>query len=256
MEKCEDEHMKKSRTLFEKTENRDTFFARVHEFVLPYHEGALLIAKAYQVAKEAFRGVKRKRGERYFEHCRAVALILIDHADTRDCEVLAAALLHDIVEDCPGWNARRVKKEFGPRVAELVATLTMPTRKFRSRDKRLHAYHRQLFLGPKEALVIKLADRLHNLLTASSLSRSAQLRMTEETEAVYLPIAKERGVLYDELCAVVAARKESLEEKKTQHEQVVKTKEAPTEMKRSIYGDGKWHSNYPDAHGWRWSSHD
>ena len=72
------EHMKKNFILFEKLENRDTFFERVHRFVLPYHEGALLIAKAYQTAKNAHRGMKRKRGERYFEHCRAVALVLMD----------------------------------------------------------------------------------------------------------------------------------------------------------------------------------
>lgn len=243
--------MLKKMTLFENTENRDTFFGRVHEFVLPYHDGALLIAKAYQVSKGAFRGIKRKRGERYFEHCRAVALILIDLADVRDYEVLAAALLHDIVEDCPGWNARRVKKEFGSRVAELVAALTIPKREFKSRETRNHAYNRQLFLAQKEALTIKLADRLHNLSTSSSLSRIAQLRMIEETEAVYLPVAKERGILYNELCAVIAARKGSLEEKKIRHEQVRETEEAPAGVKESVHVDDKLHS-IPRDTGWRW----
>ncbi|OGZ11915.1 MAG: hypothetical protein A2942_01995 [Candidatus Lloydbacteria bacterium RIFCSPLOWO2_01_FULL_50_20] len=236
------EHMKKNFILFEKLENRDTFFERVHRFVLPYHEGALLIAKAYQTAKNAHRGMKRKRGERYFEHCRAVALVLMDHADVRDPEVLTAALLHDIVEDVPLWDVRRVRKEFGPRVAELVSALTIPARKFKSREKRLSAYHRQLCSAPKEALTIKLADRLHNLMTSTALSRNAQLRMVKETEAVYLSIAKERGILCDELCAAIAERRGSLGEKK---------------VEESISHDGQWHPNYLDAHEWwreRWQT--
>ncbi|OGZ07591.1 MAG: hypothetical protein A3C93_02265 [Candidatus Lloydbacteria bacterium RIFCSPHIGHO2_02_FULL_54_17] len=208
--KFKGEKMRKRLTLFEQREDRDTFFERVHQFVLPYHDGAILVAKAYQASKEAFRGVKRKRGERYFEHCRAVALIAMDMLGVRDPEVVAAALLHDVVEDIPGWNVGRIKKEFSPRIARLVSALTMPTRKFNSRERRMEAYHRQLCSGPKEALTIKFADRLHNLSTASSLSRSAQLRMIEETEVVYLPIAKERGILYKELKQAIASCKRAL----------------------------------------------
>ncbi len=77
------------------TENRDTFFRRIHTFILPYHRGASAIADAYKAAKEGHRGSKRSRGERYFEHCRAVAIILIDIVCIRDWETIAAALLHD-----------------------------------------------------------------------------------------------------------------------------------------------------------------
>lgn len=192
-------------------ENRDTFFARVHRFVLPYHDGALLVAKAYKAAKDAFRGVKRKRGERYFEHCRSVALIGMDLLGIRDPEVIAALLLHDIVEDCsPEWPIERVNHEFGQRVAALVAALSMPTGVFASREERQSAYHAQLHAGPPETFDGKLADRLHNLLSCDALTLAAQWRMIEETEKSYLPIAKERGILYKELKQAIAARKKAL----------------------------------------------
>lgn len=201
--------MRKNLTLFEKAENRDTFFKRVHEFVLPYHDGALLVGRAYQATKEAFRGIKRKRGERYFEHCRAVALVMMDLLGIRDPEVLSAALLHDIVEDCSNeWPIERVEKEFGPRVAKLVLAVSVPSGKFASREERMDAYHRQLLAGPSETFAIKLSDRLHNLLTCAALTPEAQLRMIEETEKVYLPIAKERGLLYRELREAIAEKKE------------------------------------------------
>lgn len=189
------------------TENRDTFFVRVHRFVLPYHAGALLVAKAYEAAKNAHRTQKRKRGERYFEHCRAVAIILMDIVGIHDPEVIAAALLHDILEDCSTeWTRECIEREFGKKVAELVAAMTMPDGEFASRDERLHAYHTQLLAFPK-ALPIKLADRLHNLSTCYSLSYDKQLRMIAETEEVYLPLAKEKNILYEELCAVIFERK-------------------------------------------------
>jgi GTP pyrophosphokinase len=196
-------------------ENRDTFFARIHGFVLPYHDGALLVAKAYKTAKDAFRGVKRKRGERYFEHCRAVALIAIDLVGVREPAVIAALLLHDIVEDCPEWTIERVEHEFGQRVARLVAALSMPTGIFASRDERQHAYHAQLHAGPPETFLGKFADRLHNLLSCEALTPEAQWRMIDETEKNYLPIAKERRILYTELMRAIAARKKALGKSRT-----------------------------------------
>jgi len=192
-------------------ENRDTFFARVHQFVLPYHDGAILVASAYKEAKDAFRKIKRKRGERYFEHCRAVALIAMDLLGISDPEVVAAALLHDIVEDCgEEWPIKRVEEKFGRRVRDLVAALSMPTGGFASREERMRAYHAQLLAGPKETFLLKFSDRLHNLLTCSAMPHEAQWRMIEETEKDYLPIAKERSILHKELKQAIAARKRAL----------------------------------------------
>lgn len=193
------------------SENRDTFFRRVHEFVLPYHDGAVLIANAYKEAKAAFDGVKRKRGERYFEHCRGVALIVMDILGIRDADVVAAALLHDILEDCSEtWNRERLLSEFGPRVTALVVALSIPEGAFTGREERMAAYHAQLLAGPPETIPLKLADRLHNLWTSGALSRAAQERMIEETERDYLPLARARGILWKELRAIIKERKRVL----------------------------------------------
>ncbi len=187
--------MLKQLQFLDRGENRDTFFERVHNFVQPYHDDALLIAKAYKVAKDEFRGKQRKRGERYFEHCRAVALILVDVFGVFDPEVIEAALLHDVIEDC-GWTRERLTKEFGERVAALVDGVSMPSGEFTTREERIEAYHQKFMLAANmdaRVVLIKLADRLHNLSTCHSLSREAQVRMVEETKEVYLPLAKTSG---------------------------------------------------------------
>lgn len=203
--------MQNTLKFLDQREDRDTFFQRVHVFVLPYHQGALLIAKAYEEAKMAFKGVQRKRGERYFEHCRAVALILMDVVGIRNPAIIAAALLHDIVEDCEAeWPIERVYAEFGPEVGALVRAMTMPTEEFASRELRLEAYHSQLLAGPADVLYIKFADRLHNLTTCEALSRENQLRMMEETECIYIPLAKTKGALWQELVQVLRLRRKTI----------------------------------------------
>ena len=204
--------MQKKFTLHGSAENRDTFFTRVHRFVLPYHEGALLIARAYQDSKDGFRGVKRKRGERYFEHPRAVALILMDILDVREPEEIAAALLHDHVEDLKdsGWTLSRIADRYNERVAQYVGALTMPEGTFANREERLHAFHEQIFAAPINVIAIKFADRLHNLSTCDAMSREAQRRMIDETRATYLPFAKTHALLYRELLAEIAIREDAL----------------------------------------------
>lgn len=204
--------MQQKLKLLQGVENRDTFFARVHRFVLPYHEGALLIARAYQDAKDGFRGVKRKRGERYFEHPRAVALILMDILDVREPEEIAAALLHDHVEDLKeeGWTKERITDRYNARVAGYVEALTMPEGEFASREERLEAFHEQIFSAPKVVIAVKFADRLHNLSTCDAMPLEAQRRMIDETRRVYLPFAKTHDILYAELAEMVAIRERSL----------------------------------------------
>ncbi len=182
-------------------ENRRTFFERVHKFLCPYHEGPILIARAYQDAKTGFDGILRKSGERYFEHCRWVAIILMDLAGVTDWNELAAALLHDNIEDLKkkGWTYRRIADRYNLQVAQYVRALSMPNRRFKSREARMEAYHLQIFNGPVAVKRIKLADRLHNLVTCESLPALAQMRMVEETELQYIPLARKLGVLYSEL---------------------------------------------------------
>lgn len=191
------------------SENRDTFFRRIHSFILPYHEGALLVADAYNASKEGHRGSKRSRGERYFEHCRAVAIILIDIVGVRDWETIAAALLHDHMEDCRGWTKARIQKKWGAEVAKLVAAVSMPEGDFPDRETRMAAYHAQFLAaisgGNLRALMIKLADRLHNLSSCESVSYERQWRMVDETEELYLPLSEKHGILYRELSDMIAS---------------------------------------------------
>lgn len=193
-------------------ENRDTFFRRVHMFVLPYHNDALLIAKAYQVSKDAFRGKKRARGERYFEHCRAVPLILMDVFGILDAQAIMAALLHDAIEDCD-MTREEITLVFGENVGMLVDGVSIPQGDFANREERMAAYHQKFLAATQKdirVLLIKLADRLHNLSTCHSLSCEAQIRMVKETEEFYIPLAKEHGVPHKELEAVIVQIKERL----------------------------------------------
>lgn len=206
--------MLKQLAFLEGREDRESFFRRVHLFALPYHNDALLVAKAYQVAKETFRGTHRKQGERYFEHCRAVALILMDILHQTDIQAIVAALLHDIIEDCGNsWPLTRVESEFGSTTSFLVGALTMPLGDYADRDERIAAFHAQILKATAtdmRVIMIKLADRLHNLVTCDALIRENQLRMVEETEKLYLPYAKQYGILYKELSQVLRFRRKTL----------------------------------------------
>ena len=205
--------MLKQLAFLEGAENRESFFRRVHTFARPYQRDALLIAKAYQEAKDTFRGTHRQQGERYFEHCRAAALILMDILGMTDAEAIAAALLHDIIEDCRRtWWRSRVEHEFGPVVAFLVDAVTMPEGDFPDRDSRIAAFHEQILAATAidvRVIKIKLADRLHNLVTCDALSREKQLRMVEETEKLYIPYAKQYDILFKELSQVLRIRRKA-----------------------------------------------
>ncbi len=204
--------MQKQLALLGMSENRDAFFRRIHRFILPHHDGDTLIGNAYKAAKKAHKGIQRARGERYFEHCRAVALILIDIFGIQDAELIAAALMHDTIEDCD-WTRERIALEFGESVASLVDGVSMPEGEFPSRESRLEAYHQKFMaaaaIDPR-VILLKIADRMHNLLTCEALARDKQLRMIEETEAVYLPLAKDYRVLYTKLSQVVRMRRKTL----------------------------------------------
>jgi len=181
-------------------EKREHFFRRIsfHYPTLDYRYKE--IEKAYNYAKDAFRDKKRDGGERYFEHIRAVALILIDYLRVKDYQLIVAALLHDIVEDCPSWTVERVKQEFGHEVALLVQYLTKPSEKeFSSKKDRLRAYLLRFENAPRNFFLIKLADRLHNVITLWSCAVEKRSRKIAETREEYLPYAEKHFILFYEL---------------------------------------------------------
>jgi GTP diphosphokinase / guanosine-3',5'-bis(diphosphate) 3'-diphosphatase len=154
-----------------------------------------LLEQAYQTAERAHEGQTRKSGEPFIEHPLAVAGIL---ADLRlDTTTLTAALLHDTVEDTDS-TLEGIEREFGDDVAHIVDGLTKLDRlEFQTRELAQAENVRKMIVamaGDIRVLLIKLADRLHNMRTVDALSPGKQRRMATETLEIYAPLANRLGV--------------------------------------------------------------
>jgi GTP pyrophosphokinase len=154
-----------------------------------------LVQKAYARASEAHVGQHRASGEAYVEHPIYVASILADFG--LDAQTLCAALLHDTVEDTD-LTLDEVESEFGPGVARLVEGVTKLSRiEFRS-DQQVHAENiRRMLLAMADdirVVLIKLADRLHNMRTLDVLPDARRRRISRETLDIYAPLAHRLGM--------------------------------------------------------------
>lgn len=166
--------------------------------VLKYHPSTdiSMIEKAYKVASEAHEGQKRKSGEPYIIHPLCVAIILADLE--LDKETIVAGLLHDAVEDT--WMTyEEVEKEFGLEVALLVDGVTKLGQLSYSADKvEVQAENlRKMFLAMAKdirVILIKLADRLHNMRTLQYMRPEKQQEKARETMDIYAPIAMRLGI--------------------------------------------------------------
>ena len=166
--------------------------------VLKYHPSTdiSMIEKAYKVASEAHEGQKRKSGEPYIIHPLCVAIILADLE--LDKETIVAGLLHDAVEDT--WMTyEEVEKEFGSEVALLVDGVTKLGQLSYSADKvEVQAENlRKMFLAMAKdirVILIKLADRLHNMRTLQYMRPEKQQEKARETMDIYAPIAMRLGI--------------------------------------------------------------
>lgn len=180
--------------------DRVCFFAVVATFYPPTSKEYRFIQKAYNTAKEAFREENRDSGVRYFEHLRAVALIVMVYLRVRDYRIIAAALLHDIIEDIPEWDFGRLRLEFGKDVAELVWWVTKPpVRDGESKLERNAKFHVNLSRGPRKAIIVKLADRLHNVITLWDCAEEKRRRKIQETIDFFFPLAEKHIILIHEL---------------------------------------------------------
>ena len=166
--------------------------------VKTYHpsEDVSMIEKAYKLAKEAHKGQFRKSGEAYIIHPLWVAIILANLE--LDKETIVAGILHDVVEDTV-MTDEEIRKEFGDEVALLVDGVTKLGQLSYSADKlEVQAENlRKMFLAMAKdirVVIIKLADRLHNMRTLQFMRPEKQKEKARETMDIYAPIAQRLGI--------------------------------------------------------------
>lgn len=168
-----------------------------------------LLNRALDYATKMHANQFRESGEPYITHPIAVASILFDLG--LDCSTLAAALLHDCVEDTAATD-EEIRKLFGDEIAELVAGVTKLDKiKFKSKEEEQAENFRRMFFAMAKdirVIIIKLADRLHNMRTISSLSAERQHAMAQETLEIFAPLASRLGLSYlkcelEDLCLKV-----------------------------------------------------
>ena len=154
-----------------------------------------MLLRAYDFAREAHRNQKRASGEPYFIHPCAVAEILVDLG--LDAETIAAALLHDVIEDTSATE-ETVRENFGEEVLSLVAGVTKLDKiVFKSQEEEEAENFRKIFIAMAKdirVIIIKLADRLHNMRSLNFLSKERQQKMARETLDIYAPIAGRLGI--------------------------------------------------------------
>ncbi len=189
----------------EEFQSPDVLYQGLIERVRKYHpsDDISLIEKAYQTAAEAHKDQRRKSGEPYIIHPLCVAIILADLE--MDKETIAAGLLHDVVEDTI-CTKEEIEKEFGEDVALLVDGVTKLTALQLTTDSvgktqeqlDIQAQNlRKMFLAMAKdirVILIKLADRLHNMRTLSHMPPEKQSRIAQETLDIYSPIAGRLGI--------------------------------------------------------------
>lgn len=177
--------------------------AAVPEYVLALEKAAAylpaeqlgLLRKAWSIGAAAHVGQTRKSGEPYITHPVAVATVLAE--ERLDVETLIAAILHDTIEDTPLTRAA-IAKEFGETVADLVDGVTkLDKLSFRDRQEAAAESFRKMLLAMARDLrviLIKLADRLHNMRTLGAQNPEARRRIAAETLEIYAPIAQRLGM--------------------------------------------------------------
>lgn len=152
------------------------------------------LVDSFEVAREAHSKQKRKTGEPYIFHPIAVATIAAQELNL-DVDTIIAAFLHDVVEDTD-WTIDQIQKRFGKEVANLVWMVTKPNKDKYEMSKQLDNFKQMLKAVQSDirALLVKLADRLHNMRTLSSMRPDKQMKIAGETDYFYAPLATRLGL--------------------------------------------------------------
>ena len=153
------------------------------------------IRRGYIYAKECHEGQFRKTGEPYIIHPLNTAIILT--TVYADVDTIIAGLLHDTIEDC-GIEKEEIEAEFGPEVAKLVYGVSKLGRiNFSTENEYLIDYYKKIIVGMSEdvrVIIVKLADRLHNMRTLGALPKEKQKKIAKETLEIFAPIAHHLGI--------------------------------------------------------------
>ncbi len=174
----------------------DTYRYQMHELLADVQQ-QVVFWDALDFAIEAHFDQWRKSGDAYILHPCSVAKILAEEMDITHPEILAAALLHDTVEDVEEVTAEVVGKRFGQYVQSIVEGCTKVTHVSGSKQHNSQRTHRKIFSGAAlrpEVMLVKLADRLHNLRTLQALPRKKRQRIADETIDIYAPLATVFGL--------------------------------------------------------------
>ena len=195
-----------------------------------------IIERAYRFAKEAHKGIRRRSGEPYIMHPIAVAKIVLQEIGLGSTSI-CAALLHDVVEDTE-YTVEDIEQNFGPKIAQLVEGLTKISGGiFGDRASVQAENFRKLLLTMSEdirVVLIKMADRLHNMRTLGSMAPNKRYKIAGETLYIYAPLAHRLGLF---------AIKTELEDLSFKHEHpdiyedIQKKIEATRPHRRAVYTD-------------------
>ena len=153
------------------------------------------IKRAFFLAKEAHEGVRRRSGEPYLLHPIAVAKIVIEEIGL-GVKSVVAALLHDVVEDTE-YSVEDMERIFGPKIASMVDGLTTMSGVFNADTSEQAEYFRKVLLTLSDdvrVILIKIADRLHNMRTLGAMPMNKQIKITGETIYLFAPLAYRLGL--------------------------------------------------------------
>jgi GTP pyrophosphokinase len=158
---------------------------------------ARVFFEALDFAEQAHAGQWRKSGDAYILHPCNVARILVEEMDIKDPEILAAALLHDTVEDVKEITLEVIGERFGQNVEAIVDGCTKIAHFLGDKQTFYKLVHRKIFSGAAarlEVMLVKLADRLHNLRTLEAMRRDRRQKISDETLDIYAPMARVMGL--------------------------------------------------------------